>query len=48
MGLDKVVADVEIEKSLLSALLLKDGVAISDVVEDLKADDFQIYICSHT
>ncbi|MBQ6297240.1 MAG: replicative DNA helicase [Selenomonadaceae bacterium] len=40
MGLDKVVADVEIEKSLLSALLLKDGVAISDVVEDLKADDF--------
>ncbi len=40
MGLDQVVADVEVEKSLLSALLLKDGVAISDVAEDLNADDF--------
>lgn len=40
MGLDQVVANVEVEKSLLSALLLKDGVAIPEVAEDLNADDF--------
>ena len=40
MKLEEVVADIEVEKSLISALLLKDGAAVSDVAEDLNPEDF--------
>ena len=32
--------DVEIEKKLISALMLKDGVTVSQAVEVLREDDF--------
>ena len=40
MNLTDVKADVEMEKKLLSALMLKDGVAVPEATEILKAEDF--------
>ena len=40
MNLKDAKADIEIEKKLLSALMLKDGVAVSEAVEILREDDF--------
>ena len=40
MTLKDAKADIEIEKKLLSALMLKGGIAVSDAVEVLHEDDF--------
>jgi|GEM_PF-4718588 len=40
MNLKDAKADIEVEKKLLSALMLKGGVAISEAVEVLQKDDF--------
>ncbi len=40
MNLKDAKADIEIEKKLLSALMLKGGVAVSEAVEVLQEEDF--------
>lgn len=40
MNAKEVKADVEMEKTLLSALMLKNGVAVTEAVEVLTAEDF--------